>query len=618
MIKVLDKFIADKIAAGEVIERPVSIIKELVENSVDAGATSIIVEIRNGGKTYIRVTDNGCGIPSDEVETAFLRHATGKISTLDDLNSINTLGFRGEALASIAAVSRLSIVTRTADSSAGIKLSMHGGQIVNRDTVGCNVGTTLIIEDVFYNIPARRKFMGSDAREASAIIELVQKLAIYYSNIRFMMINNGQTILSTEGDGDYRKTIMSIYPGREFSYLIELDSEKVKGYISDPGTTKNNRKGQLFFVNGRIVDSKVIEKGLAQGYGDRIFSGYPVAILFIEAEPQNLDVNIHPGKKEIKFLYEDEIVFQIAAAVRDAMYTPASIPAATPKKTFSTVTSAPAKATTVQKTEPEHKPVNKPLNNPEHKPEQIGIREFLKSKSPDPEPVSKQEVKAASAKAEALHEDITETDKPYVREEIQLNSYNHKPFDFQELRTVGYVFSSYIITQARDNLYVLDQHAAHERIFYEKLVTKYNSRNRKSQPILTPIMLETSQDVYNGDREWIDQLRYMGYSIEDFGAGSFIIREIPEYMSLSEADSFVRAFAEGLDNENHLNTIVVDKLIMRSCKSAVKANDHLSIAEIDQLLKQLAECKNPFSCPHGRPTFIKVSRYEIERAFKRK
>lgn len=614
MIKVLDKFIADKIAAGEVIERPISIVKELVENSVDAGASSIIVEIRNGGKTYIRVTDNGCGIPSEEVETAFLRHATGKIATLDDLNKIHTLGFRGEALASISAVSRLSIVTRTAESSAGLKLTMHGGQVVSRDTVGCNVGTTLIIEDVFYNIPARRKFMGSDAREASAIIELVQKLAIYYSNIRFMMINNGQTILSTEGDGDYRKAIMNIYPGREFANLIEIKSDKVSGYISDPGTTKNNRKGQIFFVNGRIVDSKVIEKGLMQGYGDRVFSGYPVAILFIEAEPQNLDVNIHPGKKEIKFLYENEIIFQIASAIRDAMYTPASIPVAAVKKT------------------PAPKPVTENKESPAPKPEQLGIRDFLKAKSPEPVKEAKPAAPAPvvttpAPKAEPVTEPepaieyktfIEEETKPTVKEELKLDGYTHKPFDFEDLKVVGYVFSSYIITQAKDNLYVLDQHAAHERIFYEKLVTRYNSSDKKSQPVLTPIILETSQDVYNGDREWVDQLKRMGYAIDDFGAGSFIIREIPEYMSFSEADSFVRAFAEGLDNGTNLNTIVVDKLIMRSCKSAVKANDHLSVPEIDQLLKALAECVNPFSCPHGRPTFVKVSRYEIERAFKRK
>ena len=234
MIKVLDSFVADKIAAGEVIERPASIVKELIENSIDAGSDSIIVEIRNGGKSYIRITDNGCGIPADEVEIAFQRHATGKISTLSDLDNIHTLGFRGEALASISAISRLSIITRTPDSNKGIRMDMHGGKKISSEFVGANIGTSIVIEDVFYNTPARRKFMQSDAREASAIIDIVQKLAIYYSNIRFMLINNRQTILNTAGNGDYQSTISLIYPGREFKNLIPINGDNIKGFISNP------------------------------------------------------------------------------------------------------------------------------------------------------------------------------------------------------------------------------------------------------------------------------------------------------------------------------------------------------------------------------------------------
>lgn len=650
MIKVLDNFIADKIAAGEVIERPLSIVKELVENSVDAGATSIIVEIRNGGKTYIRVTDNGCGIPSDEVETAFLRHATGKISTLDDLNAIHTLGFRGEALASISAISRQSIVTRTPDSTTGFKLAMHGGQKVSADTVGCNIGTTMIVEDVFYNIPARRKFMGSDAREAAAIIELIQKLAIYYANIRFMMINNGKTVLSTEGDGDYKKAIMSIYPGKEFQSLIKVENDSVKGFISDPGTVKTNRKGQIFFVNGRIVESKIIEKGLMKGYGDRIFSGYPVAILFIETDPMNLDVNIHPGKKEIKFLYEDEIVNNIASAVSGAMHAEESIPSAEPvhkpiSKEYAEVTAretytqvslkehkaaAPIEASAVTKTS-ETSEASEPMVPSSSSEEKLGIREFLQNIANKPEPASPSPVPKVSQAEPVLEPEIRdeypeviekrteEVNKETLNEEIEIDGYKLKPFDFEDLTVIGYAFNSYIFTQAGEMLYILDQHAAHERIFYEKLITRYNSSDKKSQPILTPFLIETSQDVYNSEREWVTSLSRMGYAIDDFGAGTFIVREIPEYMSLKEADTFAREFIESLgDNSKGLNRIVVDKLIMRSCKAAVKANDKLSMQEINELLEKLSACKNPFSCPHGRPTFIKVSKYEIERAFKRK
>ncbi len=626
MIRVLDSFVADKIAAGEVIERPLSIVKELIENSVDAGASSIIVEIRNGGKAYIRVTDNGSGIPADEVETAFLRHATGKIAKLDDLNNIETLGFRGEALASISAVSRLTIVTKDADAATGTKLTMHGGQKVSRESVGANKGTTMIVEDVFYNIPARRKFMGSDAREASAIIDLVQKLAIYYAGIRFRLINNGQTILSTDGDGDCNKAIRSIYPGREFANLISIEGNGVHGFISNPGVTKNNRKGQIFFVNGRIVDSKVIENGIIKGYGDRIFSGYPIAILFIDVRPQDIDVNIHPGKKQIKFLYEQDIISAVSAAISDAMTSKESIPSA----------AAPAKEERIEKEirQTEVKAVPKP-----EKPKQLGIREFLsripqeepkavpakepQKAQPEPVPVPKAELKETAAETytpepvvkPAVIENKPEEPKAVLIEEDYART---KPFDFGELKLAGYFFNAYILTQAGENIYILDQHAAHERIFYEKLVDEYNRSEHMPQPILTPIMIETSQDVYNRERDWMESLCRMGYDISDFGAGMFIIKGIPEYMTAGEADSFARSYIDGLDLFSRCNSTVINKLITKSCKSAVKANDALSDSEIKALLAQLADCRNPFSCPHGRPTFIKVSKYEIERAFRRK
>ncbi|MDD5823668.1 MAG: DNA mismatch repair endonuclease MutL [Firmicutes bacterium] len=635
MIKVLDSFIADKIAAGEVIERPVSIVKELVENSVDANASSIIVEIRNGGKSYIRVTDNGCGIPADELETAFLRHATGKISTLDDLNNIETLGFRGEALASISAVSRLTVVTRDRESSAGTKLTMHGGQKVSKDTVGANQGTTLIVEDVFYNIPARRKFMASDAREAAAIIDLIQKLAIYYSNISFRLINNGQNTLSTEGDGDYAKTIRSIYPTKEFRDLIRIEADGVHGFISNPGVTKTNRRGQIFFVNGRIVSSKVIETGIIKGYGDRVFSGFPITIIFLDVEPQSIDVNIHPGKKQVKFLYEDDVVRKLAAAISSAMASKASIPSADVK--------APVK---------EAIPVDKPVIK--EKTEQLGMREFLSKLNNEDKPVDKPVAKPATetkvhAEPEKLAERkpfyadykaeskpspkpipqpkpahveepvVEETAVPEVKEEILIEEKyaSSKPFSFAELKYAGYFFNAYILMQAGENLYILDQHAAHERVFYEKLVDEYNRAEQKPQPILTPIIIETSQDVYNKERDWMEALCRMGYDIEDFGAGSFIIKGIPEFMSLGEAHDFASTYIEDADSYSR-NSIVIDKLITKSCKSAVKANDALSNSEIRALLDKLSECRNPFSCPHGRPTFVKVSKYEIERAFRRK
>ena len=706
MIQILDSYIADKIAAGEVIERPLSIVKELVENAIDAGANRIIVEIRGGGKSYIRVTDNGCGIPAAEVPLAFERHATGKIRTLEDLDHISTLGFRGEALASICAISRLTIFTRTQDEAIGTRLEIQGGRCFEPEPAGVNVGTTMLVEDVFYNTPARRKFMRSDAAEASAIIDFVQKMAIYYAGISFQMMNNGKNIFTTPGTSDYQSVITRIYPSRDFAHLLEIQGTYVHGYISDPGTTRTNRSGQIYFVNGRYVQSDVIEKGLMDGYGDRIFSGYPIAVLFITVPPESIDVNIHPNKKEIKFLEAKEIKQDIADAVRSVFYTEESIPGTQgdirtgiePGNSSGKSDEADGGETIFGREAAGRNGI--PGQEPKERTEQLGIREFLRNKEHAASPHAGKDVsphvgkdmehatslydgkdvehtalarcgtaefageeydisgrggesKSAGEGADAgmqytaLHttntevvydegepsgKDIylreTEAEYPSASPELSCGDGESIPlappttrlFDFGELQVCGYVFNAYIITRAGDNLFVLDQHAAHERILYEKLVRQYNRGEHLPQPILTPILLNTSSDVYCGERKWMDILRRIGYDIEDFGTNTFIIRGIPACMELSEADTFARETMEIQENEIHLhrNTPVVDKLIMKSCKSAVKANDHLSDEEIRQLLTSLSQCINPFSCPHGRPTFIRISKYEIERAFRRK
>ena len=620
MIKVLDSFVADKIAAGEVIERPVSAIKELVENSIDASASSIIVEIRGGGKSYIRVTDDGCGIPSEEAETAFLRHATSKISTVTDLDNITSLGFRGEALASISAVSRLTMVTKTADSVMGVKLVLHGGQLVSSERVGANVGTTIIAKDLFYNTPARRKFMKSDAREASAIIELIQQFAVFYSHIRFMMISNGQTIFSTSGSGDVLETVTSLYPEFKSSKLIPVDGEGVHGFVSDPGSTRTNRKGQLFFVNGRIVSSAVIEKGLMDGYNGRIFSGHPSAILFIEQSPSDIDVNIHPGKREIKFLRQNDVMRGISDAVSQAVSTEAGVPRSIMSR--------------------EEPAIAKQTEEPEAKSEQTSIRDFLSSLGTNKESntesntdryIKNDTVTASSSTIPKTLNINSENDKrepvydikagaetmPSVAEE-NAAAYVSRPFDFDELTLKGYVFDTYIIMQSKDSLYIFDQHAAHERVFYERFMRGYNGSAHVPQPVLTPFTLNVSADVYHADRNWLDDMKGFGYDIEDFGDRTFIVRGIPAYMSVEEAERFARAYLDAIDEESGRNNTVIDKLIMRSCKSAVKAHDKLSEMEIKDLMDKLSKCENPYSCPHGRPTFIKMTTYDIERSFRRK
>ena len=597
MIKVLDSFVADKIAAGEVIERPVSAVKELVENSIDAGAGSIIVEIRGGGKSYIRVTDDGCGISFDEAETAFLRHATSKISGISDLDNIVSLGFRGEALASISAVSRLTMVTRRAEDISGIKLLLHGGRVVSRERTGCNTGTTIIVEDLFYNTPARRKFMKTDSREASSIIELIQQYAVCYAGIRFMMINNGVTLFSTSGDGDTYSVIKLLYPSLARKGLLTVDSDHVNGYVSDPGTTMSTRKGQLFFVNGRLVSSAVIEKGLEEGYQGRIFSGFPAAVLFIEAEPCDIDVNIHPGKQEIRFLRQEDIKREIAEAVSRSVMTGAGIP----KGFVNSIESAPEKQLNIS--------VQKEGT------EQTSIREFLKSidRHDAYEMPEKSETPQAS---ETAVTDYVPVSSP-AKAEPEVNN-TSAPFDFADLTFKGYVFNTYIIMQGSDELYIFDQHAAHERIFYEKFMRGYNNSAHSPQPVLTAFTITVSNDVYSMSGEWLCDLIRMGYDMEDFGDCTFMVRGIPPYMSVGEAEGFARGYAEAAGEAGGSNRVVIDKLITKSCKSAVKAHDVLSEHEITGLMSELAKCENPYSCPHGRPTFIRISSYDIERSFRRK
>ena len=599
MIKVLDSFVADKIAAGEVIERPVSAVKELVENSIDAGARSIIVEIRRGGKSYIRVTDDGCGISFDEAETAFLRHATSKISSITDLDNIISLGFRGEALASISAVSRLTMVTRREEDASGVKLVMHGGRTVSKERTGCNTGTTVIAEDLFYNTPARRKFMKTDSREGSAIIELIQQYAVCYAHIRFMMINNGMTLFTTNGDGDASAVIKLLYPALAKHGLIEVNSDHVKGYISDPGSTMNTRKGQLFFVNGRLVSSSVIEKAVEEGYQGRIFSGFPAAVLFIEADPSEIDVNIHPGKQEIRFLRQDEVRAEISEAVSRAVMTGEGVP----KGFVKNIESA------------EEKQLN-PLRKTEPETEQTSIREYLSK-------LERKDYAPADSVAEKEDDSYEPFSSPvsFASADTAVKQVPKKvpePFDFEDLIYKGYVFNTYIIMQGRDELYIFDQHAAHERVFYEKFIRGYNNSAHSPQPVLTAFTINVSHDVYSTSREWLSDLIRMGYDIEDFGDCTFMVRGIPPYMSLNEAEGFARGYAEAAGESGGSNRVVMDKLITKSCKSAVKAHDVLSEQEIYDLMSKLSECDNPYSCPHGRPTFIKVSSYDIERSFRRK
>jgi len=596
MIRILDKQIADKIAAGEVIERPVSIIKELVENSIDAGADSIVVEIKKGGKSYIRVTDNGCGISRDEVEKAFLRHATSKIESVKDLEAIETLGFRGEALASVCAVTRTELLTKQRNDKTGTRLVIHGGEIISNMATGCPDGTTIIITDLFYNTPARLKFMKSDSAESSMIIDLMSQLALAYKDISFRLVNNGNILFTTTGDGNRLNIISRVFPSVDTKNLVPVSMKEegleLTGYISTPTMSRPSRNGQIFFVNGRVVNSKVIERGIGEGYRERLFEGrHPLAYLFLNVNASDLDVNIHPNKKEVRFDDEKGVEDFIAKAIKEALGTKEAV----------------VRVANIFKEEPlRYEPIVQ-------REEQVSVKNIMST--------SEDSHKKTSS---VINEVVAEIEVPTlvdifpVETSIEIEKPVIKPFDFDDLSVIGALFNTYIMATDGDNFYLIDQHAAHERVFYEKLVNEYENDDKARQPILFPIIFDVDISTKEGDDEWLDVLNKMGFSIDSFGQNSYRIAEIPTFMELGEAEDFINDFTNNIGKTTDFrNGVVINKIIMKSCKSAIKANDHLEKEEIDALIKDLKLCINPFSCPHGRPTFIKLSKYEIERLFKR-
>ena len=608
MIRILDKSTADKIAAGEVVERPLSVVKELVENSIDAGAKKIAVEIKNGGKSYIRVTDDGCGIAADECEKAFMRHATSKIINAEDLNSISTLGFRGEALASIAAISRTELLTKTRESKTGSKLIIEGGQIIENTPVGCPDGTTMVIRDLFFNTPARLKFMRADSAESSSVIEFVTDIALAYPDIRIQMINNDKILFATNGRGNRGQTIAtltsSILADKLIPFIYEEEGITVEGYVSGPGESRSSRKNQVFFVNGRVIDSKVIEKGINRAYSDRLFEGrFPICYLFITVSPERMDVNIHPNKRQVRFYDEDAIINTVRKGIIKALDSEEAVP------------------TIKEKAKPYNKIENK-NDNPKEVRDAVDINSLLSNYEQTKE--SNKTIFEQNTVETPKEKEIVETQeqiKIAVQEEISKPIFTvtePKRFDFSSLQIHGQFFGTYIQLSDEETIYFIDQHAAHERIFFEKLMNQFQSREKHRQPLLIPITFEVSHADKEREDLWLTVLEDMGFSLDEFGPLSYRVSEIPMFMSMSEAEDFLSDFTDGIGTyEDIRDNKTLDKIATRACKAAVKANDYLSKEEIKQLITDLDKCNNPFSCPHGRPTFIKITKSDLEKRFKR-
>ena len=624
MIRALPRELSDKIAAGEVVERPVSIVKELIENALDAGASAITCEIRKGGKDYIRVTDNGCGIPSGEVELAFMRYATSKIATEDDLNAIGTLGFRGEALASIAAVSRVELITKPAEQKTGTRIRLEGGVAEEIVEAACEDGTTIIVTDLFYNTPARRKFLKPDNSEASLISDYVSKMALAYPNVRFRLVSNGTILYSTLGKGDLKSAILTLYSPQMAKGLVSIEGESASdgernlaGFVSAPAYSRNNKRMQVFFVNGRWVKSKVMEDALEDAFSDKLFEGrHPAAFLFLEVDPRSVDVNIHPHKTEIKFYDERGVADFMIRAIRRSLLKQEGIAessgiAAPMNREAETVYAKPYT--------PEEDSFE--LDGRE---ESLRETEFLSivdiNQLPTPSKTERTDDLFAKMREESDRENLQ------VQEEIavygskgSLRSTEDTPrFLFSGLTIVGEAFATYIIAKDEDTLYLIDQHAAHERILYEQLIRIFNGAEAPSQPILAPVLLQLGSASKATVIEKLALLNELGYRIEEFGMGDVILKEIPACMSLQEAEDFAVSILEQDTGKTSGLQLKREELTGNACKAAVKGGDKLDLLEMQELFAALDRCENPFSCPHGRPTLIRFSQSDLERQFKRK
>ncbi|HIU26500.1 MAG TPA: DNA mismatch repair endonuclease MutL [Candidatus Copromorpha excrementigallinarum] len=599
MIRVLEKNIADKIAAGEVIDRPVSIVKELLENSIDAGADAVTVEISRGGKSYIRVTDNGCGIEKDDAEIAFRRHATSKIESARDLDAVETLGFRGEALASICAVSRVEMITRTKEARAGRRIAAEGSEILENIPAGCPEGTTVTVRDLFYNVPARRKFLSSDNSEARRITDMVSRIAMAYPNIRISFINNGKKVFVTQGKGNLLRNIISVYGsdlGRDLLPVhMKRDDFTVEGFVSIPAASAPSRSRQIFCVNGRIISSRVMEAGLEEAYREKLFTGrFPAGFIFLSMPPEKTDVNIHPTKKEIRF--DDSL--QVEEVIRDAVRMALERKEALPQ----------VKAESIRR--PDEKPYTA-----EDRPSKAPSESEWKDKG---EQVDIKNILSNMRREEEYRSHVEEEKLSKLEEELRPERAPSRPFDFENLKYMGIIFRTYILAVDESCFYLIDQHAAHERVFYEKLLSQYNASEKSSQQLLTPMSFDVAAYVAEDEDKWIGELLKMGYEIESFGERTYIVRAVPAFMGTGEAEDFLRdVFSQLEDRRDLSDRKSLERLITRSCRSAVKGGDSLKEEETAALIRDLKACVNPFSCPHGRPTFIRMTRYEIEKMFKR-
>lgn len=652
-IKVLPKEIAELIAAGEVVERPASVIKELMENAIDAGSSSVTVEIKNGGITYIRVTDNGCGISREDIRTAFISHATSKISTRDDLYAIGTLGFRGEALASIAAVSNVEVLTRTTEEETGTRYGISAGEETLVDDAGCPLGTTIVVRDLFFNTPARMKFLKKDVSEANAVAGIVDKIALSNPDVSIRFIREGKSALFTSGSGDLKTAAYEIF-GKDFADgLIEADysfeSVKISGLVSKPTKSRPNRNMQFFFVNGRLVKSGTASAALSEAYKNSIMVGkFPYCVLNITTAPGLVDVNVHPAKIEVRFANERTVFSAVYYAAKNALEHRDEAPKVTIPRTAQTELFEPVRPKTEQMRLPEKQPdfwnrmsssEYRSAQQPERPTyQQPAAREDIitvaspdkKPETADSEPSTIQHfLDAQRAKKEetaVIEADIRPKlsekaatlpdEKPEETARALDTAVDEKPAELP-VTVIGEAFKTYIIVQQGESIFLVDKHAAHERMLFNELVK--NDSKRSTQMLLTPITVTLSKEEYSSVLDNLDMLMQAGFAVEDFGYSVVIVRECPMEISADEVADVVAELA-GYLVENRQKLISEKKewlFSLMACKAAIKGGMYTTEYECELFIKRLFASPEIRYCPHGRPVMIEITRRELEKNFGR-
>lgn len=631
-INVLDKFTAEKIAAGEVVERPASVIKELVENSIDAGATSVTVEIRSGGIAYMRVTDNGCGMDAVDARTAFLRHATSKIKTATDLESISTLGFRGEALCSIAAVSRTELFTKQRSSDVGTHVVVEGGEEISFGEAGCPDGTTIVVKNLFFNTPARLKFMKKDSAEASCITDICNKQALSHPDVSIRLIRDGKEVFFSPGDNILKNAVHSVYGKDIASSVADVNYEKggirVTGLTGKNNLSRPNRLMQIFFVNGRYVVSKTLSTALSEAYKNELMIGrFPASFLNITVEPSLVDVNVHPGKIEVKFAFDRDVYEAVYWAIKNALNQ-----AAAPREVLFTQNKNAYKLPIEQK-EAVQMPIFEQKSSKSISFKPFVPQEIKKDFSKKPLTVNqiREEVQPFSGKLPVREiEGIKNTQvKEAVKDEPLFPKEAPRETEKQpaatpesalgeiDVRVIGQLFSTYILAEGDGEFFLMDQHAAHERIRYEKI--RQNGYKTDTQLLLMPLSITLTPVEKALALEKDAFLSDMGFEIEDFGNNAVVLRSLPADCPYDEgADLFVEMLGILAGNESGEITAVRDKAVYTvACRSAIKANQSLSLSELEKLYKQAASLEGITTCPHGRPIIVKLSKYQIEKMFGR-